>query len=80
VRRVVWFAIGAGVGVYALIKVRQYVAKASPQALAGSATTKVRDSVAALGESAREFVDGVRAGMADREAELRDAVGLAPDN
>ncbi|MGI8458115.1 MAG: DUF6167 family protein [Propionibacteriaceae bacterium] len=76
-RRVVWFAVGAGVGVYALVKVRHYVAKASPQALVGHASGRVKGTALSLGESAREFVEVVRARMAERETELRDAVGLA---
>ena len=78
-RRVVWFALGAGVGVYGLVKVRQYAARANPQALVTTAGGKVKGSVLALTASARDFVDGVRAGMVEREAELRDAVGLAPE-
>ena len=34
------------------------------------------DSAGGIGDSIRYFADQVRAGMAEREAELRDALGL----
>ena len=34
------------------------------------------DSAAGVGASARDFTDRVRAAMAEREAELRDELGL----
>jgi Family of unknown function (DUF6167) len=75
VRRMLWFVIGAGVAVFVLIKVRQYMKKASPEALGH----RVAESASGVNESARGFVDRVRAGMAERETELREALGL-PDS
>ena len=65
--RLFWFAIGAGVAVWAVGKLRRTVQSASPQAIGH----RLADSAAGLGGSAREFTARVRAGMAEREAELR---------
>jgi hypothetical protein len=65
--RLFWFVLGAGVAVWAVGKLRSTVRRASPEALGN----RVAGSVAGLGASARDFADRVRAGMAEREAELR---------
>jgi hypothetical protein len=70
--RLFWFALGAGVAVWGVGKLRSTVRRASPEVLGH----QVADSVAALGDSARDFVDRVRAGMAEREAELRAELNL----
>ena len=70
--RVLWFALGAGVAVYGYSKVRASLRQATPQALGQRAT----GSAVELADSARGFVDRARAAMAEREAELRDALGL----
>ena len=65
-RRLLWLGIGVGVGV----AVVRFVSKRfTPAALAGSA----QESIGGLAASVRNFVDGVRYGMADREAEIRQA-------
>jgi hypothetical protein len=68
--RVVWFALGAGVAIWGYGRVRESLRRASPEAL----VHRVSASAAELGESARDFVDRARAAMAEREAELRDAL------
>ena len=68
--RLIWFGIGAGVAVWASSKVRESLRRASPEALG----QRVVASASELGESARDFVDRARAAMAEREAELREAL------
>jgi hypothetical protein len=75
VRRIFWFVVGAGVAIFLSIKIRQYLKKARPEAIG----QRVAESASGLSDSARGFVDRVRAGMAEREEELRDTLGL-PDS
>jgi hypothetical protein len=74
-RRLFWFAIGAGVAVFVIMKIRAYVKQARPEAIGH----RVAESASGISESAREFVDRVRAGMAERETELRETLGLPDD-
>lgn len=74
-RRLLWFAIGAGVAIFVWMKVRAYLTKARPEALGH----RVAESASGISESARGFVDRVRAGMAERETELRESLGLPDD-
>ena len=69
--KVFWFAVGAGVGVYALVKVRHYLQQATPQALGHRVGERANDVAA----SAQDFAARFRAARAEREAELRDALG-----
>lgn len=73
-RRLFWFAIGAGVAVFVLVKIRGYIKKTSPDAIG----RRVAESASGVSQSAQGFVDRVRAGMAERETELRESLGL-PD-
>lgn len=73
-RRVFWFSVGAGVTVFVAVKVRGYARRATPEAIGH----RVAESANGLGDSVRDFTDRVRAAMAERETELRDALGL-PD-
>ena len=73
-RRLFWFIVGAGVAVFVLTKVRGYIKKTRPEAIGH----RVAESASGVSESARGFVDRVRAGMAERETELRESLGL-PD-
>ena len=74
VRRVFWFGVGAGAAIFVVVKVRQYARQASPSAVGHRVTDGASDLIA----SVRDFTDRVRAAMAEREAELRDALSL-PD-
>jgi uncharacterized protein DUF6167 len=67
-RRLFWIGVGAVAGVYVVRKVQKTARKYSASGLAGRAE--------GLGASIRYFADEVRAGMAERELELRDALGL----
>jgi hypothetical protein len=73
-RRLFWFAIGAGVAVFVLVKIRGYIKKTSPDAIG----RRVAESASGMSQSAHGFVDRLRAGMAEREMELRDSLDL-PD-
>lgn len=73
-RRLFWFAIGAGVAVFVSVKIRGYVKTTSPEAIG----RRVAESASGVSQSAQGFVDRLRAGMAERETELRESLGL-PD-
>ena len=72
IRRFFWFALGAGLAIFVFVKIRQALSKATPDAIG----QRVADSAAGVGASARDFTERVRAAMAEREAELRDELGL----
>jgi Family of unknown function (DUF6167) len=74
-RRLFWFAIGAGVAIFVSIKIRDYLKKAKPEAIG----QRVAETASGISESARDFVDRFRSGMAEREVELRDSLNL-PEN
>lgn len=65
-RRLLWLGVGIGVGVAV---VRVVTKRFSPAGLAGQA----QESLGGLAASVRNFMDDFRDGMADREAEIRDA-------
>lgn len=71
-RRVFWFAVGAGVTVFVVVKARQVWHQAAPQAIGH----RVADSASTAGDAVRDFVGRVRAAMAERELELRETLGL----
>jgi hypothetical protein len=71
VRRGFWFVAGAGAGIYVMVRARRAVETFTPDGL--------RDRVAGLGVGAHLFADEVRAGMAERETELRERLGLGLD-
>jgi hypothetical protein len=74
-RRLFWFLIGAGVAIFVFMKIREYLKNAKPEAIG----QRVAQSASGVSESARGFVDRLRAGMAERETELRETLGL-PDS
>jgi hypothetical protein len=69
--RALWFVAGAGAGVYAMAKARRAAEAVTPEGLA--------DRLAGLSVGARIFGEEVRAGMAEKENDLRERVGLALD-
>ena len=73
-RRLFWVAVGAAVAVFVSVKVRGYITKTNPEAIG----RRVAESASGVSQSAHGFVDRLRAGMAERETELRDSLGL-PD-
>jgi len=68
VKRILWFIIGTVVGVYAVTRLKKRAQALAPESLQQSAE-KVASAI-------RHFGDEVRAGMAERETELRDALGI----
>lgn len=71
-RRLFWVAVGAAAGVYAVRKVQKTLHSYSPSGLA--------ERAGGIGDTLKAFADEVWAGMAEREAELRDALGIEPVN
>ena len=69
--RGLWFVAGAGAGIYAMLKARRTAEVFTPEGL--------RDRVAGLGLGAHLFAEEVRAGMTEKETELRERLGWALD-
>lgn len=67
-RRVFWVGVGAAVGVLVVRRAGRVAHAYTPQGVA--------DGLASLGDGLRELADAVRDGMAEREEELRYALGL----
>jgi hypothetical protein len=66
-----WFVAGTGAGVYLMVKARRAAEAFTPEGM--------RDRLAGLGVGAHLFADEVRAGMTEKETELRDRLGWALD-
>ncbi|WP_326600110.1 DUF6167 family protein [Streptomyces sp. NBC_01803] len=75
IRRAFWFTTGAAAGVWATTKVQRTLRRLTPESLAARAA----DRAVAAGHRAREFALDVRAGMAQREDELNEALGVGPE-
>jgi len=67
-RRLFWLALGATVGVLVVRRVTKTAHAYSPSGVAGGLSD--------LGEGLREMAEAVREGMAERETELRYALGM----
>ena len=67
-RRLIWFAIGTLAGIWLVTRLKKKAQVLTPQG--------VQNSVDKLAGAVRHFGDEVRAGMDQREAELREALGL----
>lgn len=67
-RRVFWVGVGAAIGVLVVRRAGRVARAYTPQGVA--------DGLASLGDGLRELADAVRDGMAEREEELRYALGL----
>ena len=59
-----WFVAGGSAGIYVMIKARRVAEAFTPEGL--------RDRMAGLGLGAHMFAEEVRAGMAEKETELRE--------
>lgn len=70
-RRGFWFVAGAGAGVYVMVKARRAAEVFTPDGL--------RDRLEGLQVGAQLFAEEVRAGMTERETELRSRLGYALD-
>lgn len=72
-RRIFWMAVGAGATVWAMNKANEAVHRLTPDSLSGTAAR----SALHLGDAARRFATDVKDGMAEREQQLREDLGLA---
>lgn len=71
-RRTFWFTAGAAAGVWATTKVNRKIKQLTPESLAAQAA----DKALLAGHRLKDFALDVREGMARREAELGEALGL----
>ncbi|MFG1911130.1 DUF6167 family protein [Kribbella sp. NPDC048928] len=71
-KRIFWLIIGIAVGVYAVTRLKKKAQVLAPES--------VQESAAKLAAAVRHFGDQVREGMAERETELRDALGIENTN
>jgi hypothetical protein len=71
-KRLFWVVVGATVGVLVVRKLSQKAEAFTPQGVARQ--------LSGLAEAVRAFGEEVRAGMADREHELRQALALDGDH
>ena len=69
-RRGLWFAAGAGAGIYAMTRARRLAEAFTVEGL--------RDRWSAVGVGARMLRDEVAQGQAEKETELRERFGLQP--
>ena len=67
-RRVFWMALGATVGIVVVRRVSRAAEAYTPEGIGRSLTGAV--------DAVRDLVEDVRAGMAEREQELRVALGV----
>jgi len=67
--RTFWFAAGAGIGVYAMTRARRAAEAFTPEGLA--------DRLAGLSVGAHLFGQEVKAGMAEKENDVRRRLGVA---
>ena len=70
-RRGFWFTAGAAAGAYGVIRARRAAEAFTPDG--------IRDRLAGLSLGADLFRDEVRAGMAEKETQLRERMGLMLD-
>ena len=66
--RVAWFVAGTTAGIYTTVKARRIAYRLTPSGIS--------DQAGALGEGLKAFGHEVRAGMAEREAQIADELGL----
>jgi hypothetical protein len=72
-KRIFWVALGATAG----ILVARQIAKSARSLTPDGAADRVAGAVGGLTQAFREFADDVKAGMAERDIELREALGIA---
>ncbi|WP_338776511.1 hypothetical protein [Streptomyces sp. DG1A-41] len=75
-RRTFWFTTGVAAGVWATTKVNRKLKQLTPESLARTAGNKAIKAGHRLKDRAVDFALDVRDNMAQREAELGDALGL----
>ena len=75
-RRTFWFGTGVAAGVWATTKVNRKLKQLTPESLARTAANKAIETGHVLKDRAVGFALDVRENMAQREAELGDALGI----
>lgn len=75
-RNIFWLLIGGGVVVFVIVKGRELMKRTTPAALAERAD-QARHSVTTR---VAEFISVAREASTEREAELREALGMTEDN
>ncbi|KQX60940.1 MULTISPECIES: hypothetical protein [unclassified Streptomyces] len=78
-RRTFWFTTGVAAGVWATTKVNRKLRQLTPESLAATAANKALETGARLKDRAVGFALDVRDNMAQREAELGEALGIHAD-
>ncbi|MCQ9177811.1 hypothetical protein KMT30_01885 [Streptomyces sp. IBSBF 2953] len=78
-RRTFWFSTGVAAGVWATTKVNRKLRQLTPESLAATAANKAIETGARLKDRAVGFALDVRDNMAQREAELGEALGIHED-
>ncbi|MDR6977336.1 hypothetical protein J2X68_004048 [Streptomyces sp. 3330] len=78
-RRTFWFTTGVAAGVWATTKVNRKLRQLTPESLAATAANKALETGARLKDRAVGFALDVRDNMAQREAELGEALGIHDD-
>jgi hypothetical protein len=68
VKRIIWMGIGVAIGVIAFRKITEAQAKIGPEGL--------NRAVGRLADGVYDFAEAVRAGMNEREVDLRTALGI----
>ena len=71
-RRLFWLGMGITIGVLVVRKLTSAAEKLTPQSIAGQLVEGLRDLADAIGD----FGADIRAAAAEREQELRTALGL----
>lgn len=72
-KRLFWIALGATAGVLIVRKLNRAADNLTPE----GAADQLSQAATTISQSIREFTDEVRAGMAERDQELRAALGIA---
>ncbi|MFF0790085.1 hypothetical protein [Streptomyces spiralis] len=75
-RRTFWFTTGVAAGVWATTKVNRKLRQLTPESVAATAANKALEAGHRLKERAVGFALDVRDNMAQREAELGEALGI----
>jgi hypothetical protein len=71
-KRLVWMGIGVAIGVIAFRKVTEAQSALGPEGL--------NRAVGRLADGVYDFADAVRAGMRERETDLRSALGVEAED
>lgn len=72
-KRVFWIALGATAGILIARRLTKAARNLTPEGAAG----RVAGAMGGLTQAWREFADDVKAGTAERDIELREALGIA---